>query len=113
MSLLSANLKAFLAITRQGTVHGAAKELRLTQTGVTQRIRGLERSLGTTLFLRSRKGMKLTQEGEAVLRYCRASEDLEGEVLSRLLGAGSDRPIYLTVAGPTSVMTARIVDLCA
>lgn len=112
MSLLAANLKAFMAIARQGTVHGAAKGLHLTQTGVTQRIRSIEKSLGTTLFLRSRKGMKLTQEGEALLRYCEGVEDLEGEVLSQITGGGSDRPVYVTIAGPTSVMTARIIDLC-
>jgi len=112
MSLLSANLKAFLAIARLGTVHGAADELHLTQTGVTQRIRAIEKDLGTTLFLRSRKGMKLTQEGEALLRYCRGAEDLEGQVLSHIVGAGKGQPIYVTIAGPTSVMTARIVDQC-
>lgn len=113
MSLLSANLKAFMTIARLGTVHGAADELHLTQTGVTQRIRAIEKELGTTLFLRSRKGMKLTQEGEALLRYCRGSEDLEGQVLSQIVGAGKDQPIYVTIAGPTSVMTARIIDQCA
>lgn len=113
MSLLSANLKAFIAIVRQGTVHSAAQDLHLTQTGVTQRIRAIEKELGTTLFLRSRKGMKLTQEGEALFRYCKGAEDLEGETLSQILGAAIDRPIYITVVGPTSVMTARIADQCA
>ena len=112
MSLLSANLKAFVAITKQGTVHAAAAELRLTQTAVTQRIRALERELGTTLFLRSRKGMRLTQEGESLLRYCRGAADLEGQVLSQIYGAGDVKPVELTVVGPTSVMTARIVDQC-
>jgi LysR family transcriptional regulator, chromosome initiation inhibitor len=113
MSLLSANLKAFMTVARLGTVHGAADELHLTQTGVTQRIRAIEKDLATTLFLRSRKGMKLTQEGEALLRYCRGAEDLEGQVLSQIVGAGRDQPIYVTIAGPTSVTTARIIDQCA
>lgn len=113
MSLLSPNLKAFLAITRQGTVHGAAHDLHLTQTAVTQRIRAIEKELGTTLFLRSRKGMTLTQEGEALLRYCKGAEDLEGEAFSQIHGAAKDRPVFLTLAGPTSVMTARIAAQCA
>lgn len=112
MSLLSANLKAFMAIVRQGTVHGAAADLGLTQTGVTQRIRALEKELGTTFFLRSRKGMNLTAEGEALLRYCRGAKDLEGEALAQIRGAATDRPVYVTIAGPTSVMTARIADQC-
>lgn len=113
MSLLSANLHAFVAVVRQGTVHGAASELRLTQTGVTQRIRALEKELGTTLFLRSRKGMRLTQDGEALLRYCKGAEDLEGEFQSQVGGAAKGRPVYVTLVGPTSVMVSRIVDLCA
>ena len=112
MSLLSANLQAFLAIVRNGTVHAAAKELLLTQTGVTQRLRALEKELGTTFFLRSRTGMKLTQEGEALFQYCTGAEDLEGQVMSQLVGAGRDKPIYVSIAGPTSVMTARIVEAC-
>jgi LysR family transcriptional regulator (chromosome initiation inhibitor) len=93
--------------------HGAGAELHLTQTGVTQRIRAIEKELGTTLFLRSRRGMQLTQEGEALLRYCRGSLDLEGEALSQIQGGGKDRPVFLTLAGPTSVMAARMADLCA
>ena len=40
MSLLSAELEAFVAIVKTSTVHGAAKEIGLTQTGITQRIEG-------------------------------------------------------------------------
>ncbi|HTL13188.1 MAG TPA: LysR family transcriptional regulator, partial [Bdellovibrionota bacterium] len=68
MSLLSPQLQAFSAIVRTGTVHGAARQLGLTQTGVTQRIRALENTLSATLFVRSRKGMSPTSEGEALWR---------------------------------------------
>ncbi len=112
MSLLSPGLKAFLAIVKNNTVHGAAAELNLTQTAVTQRIRALEKDLKTTLFLRSRKGMKLTQEGEALLRYCKGASDLEGEALSLISRSGTERSIFVGLAGPTSVMTARIVNQC-
>jgi len=104
MSLLSAQLQAFSAIVKRGTVHGAAKDLRLTQTGVTQRIRSLEKERGVTLFLRSRKGMKLTEDGEALWRYCQGAEALEGQVLGHTS--------HITIAGPTSVMSARIAEAC-
>jgi LysR family transcriptional regulator, chromosome initiation inhibitor len=112
MSLLSPPLQAFLAIVRQGTVHAAAKELRLTQTGVTQRIRALEAQLLTTLFLRSRKGMKLTQEGEALLQFCKGSEELEGQALSQIVDGGKQKGVHLTLVGPTSVVTARVIQQC-
>ena len=112
MTLLSPNLIAFAAIVRQGTVHGAAQDLKITQTAVTQRIRVIERELGTTLFLRSRRGMTLTQEGHALLRYCKGAVDLEGEALGQIQGSGTDSPIEVTVVGPTSVMNARVINHC-
>jgi DNA-binding transcriptional LysR family regulator len=101
-----------MAIVFKGTVHGAAQELGLTQTAVTQRIRAVERDLKATLFLRSRKGMRLTAEGEALLRYCRSAEELEGQALSQITGAAKGSAIAVTIVGPTSVTTARLVDQC-
>ena len=112
MSLLATNLQTFMAIVSRGTVHGAAADVHLTQTGVTQRIRSLENELGATLFLRSRQGMKLTPEGEALLRYCRSAIELEGVTLSHLQKAGSESPISLTIAGPTSAMASRVAAAC-
>jgi DNA-binding transcriptional LysR family regulator len=57
--------------------------------------------------------MSLTQEGEALLRYCKGAEELEGEALSLIESSGKDRPVFVSLAGPTSVMTARIVDQCS
>lgn len=84
MSLLSPSLIAFRAVVEKGTVLEAATLVQLTQTGVTQRIRSLEKQLGVTLFTRSRKGMRLTQEGENLLRYVQAVEVLEGDTLLNL-----------------------------
>ena len=109
MSLLSQNLQAFVSIVKNGTVRGAAAELNLTQTAVTQRIRVIESELKTTLFTRSRKGMLLTQEGQSLLRYCKGAIDLEGEALSAITKAGINQSIFLSLAGPTSVMTSRII----
>lgn len=109
MSLLSPNLRAFLAVTHHQTVHGAARELGITQTGVTQRIRSLEGSLSATLFTRSRKGMALTHEGQALLRYCQAAQDLEGEALAQIVGAGKQSTVRVCVTGPSSIMRSRVV----
>ncbi|MEO8402170.1 MAG: LysR family transcriptional regulator [Gammaproteobacteria bacterium] len=112
MSLLSPQLEAFVAITQYKTVHGAAAELHVTQTAVTQRIRTLENKLGTTLFIRTRRGMMLTPEGEALLRYCQASSELEGEALAIIQGAAKETTIRFCITGPTSIMRSRIVRQC-
>ena len=109
MSLLSANLQAFLAICEYKTVHAAADSLFLTQTAVTQRIRSLEQQLKATLFIRSRRGMLLTNEGEALLRYCKAANTLEGEALAHIKKSGVEAIAKIRISGPTSIMSSRIV----
>lgn len=105
MSLLHPNLIAFMAIVERKTVQDAAKKIGLTQTGVTQRIRSLEQELGQTLFLRSRKGMQLTNEGEALLRYCQSAVELEG----RLGFEKAQKEIKFKISGPSSIMRARVI----
>jgi LysR family transcriptional regulator, chromosome initiation inhibitor len=112
MSLLSPQLIAFMAVCDKKTVHAAAESLFLTQTAVTQRVRGLERSLKTTLFTRSRRGMLLTPEGEALLRYCQASRVLEGETLASISGAAIDSEVELSITAATSIMRARVMPSC-
>lgn len=108
MSLLSPSLEAFMAIVETSTVLSAAQKLGLTQTGVTQRIRVLEKQLGVTLFLRSRKGMRTTPEGEALRRYCEASRQLEGRAMAELTGR-TDAPLEIRISGPSSVLRSRLI----
>jgi LysR family transcriptional regulator, chromosome initiation inhibitor len=112
MSLLDPRLEAFFRVAQNGTVHGAAKELNLSQTGVTQRLRSLERQLKTTLFIRSRMGMKMSHEGQALFRYCQNALELEGSVFNEVSGSRSHTTVRITVAGPTSIVSSRIIPSC-
>jgi LysR family transcriptional regulator (chromosome initiation inhibitor) len=87
------------------TVQDAAKKIGLTQTGVTQRIRALEKEVQTTLFIRSRTGMKLTTEGESLYRYCQSATELEGQ----LIFESTQQEIKLTISGPSSIMRSRVI----
>lgn len=109
MSLLSPSLEAFWAVVQKNTVQDASKILGLTQTGVTQRIRSLERQLGVTLFIRSRKGMKLTTDGEHLLRYVKVSIENEGMTLAQLKNTAKDHIIRLNISGPSSIMRSRVI----
>lgn len=112
MSLLSPQLEAFLAVVNCKTVHAAAAKIHLTQTAVTQRIRTLEKQLKTTLFIRTRRGMLLTPEGEALLRYCHITKESEGEALAIIQGAGKHSEVSINITAPTSIMHARVIPNC-
>ena len=109
MSLLSDPIKAFIEICERGTVLDAASSLGITQTGVTQRIRSLEKTLGVTLFLRSSKGMRRTKEGDELYQYCQNVLKLEAESLSFLKDESIQRNVQVSFCGPTSLMRARII----
>ena len=63
--MLIAQLEAFLAVAERRSVSRAAKALYLTQPALSARLRNLERELGIDLFVRTPKGVRLTQAGHA------------------------------------------------
>jgi DNA-binding transcriptional LysR family regulator len=70
-SLFQANLeyyKAFYAVAHHGSITAAAHALCLTQPTVTSAIHRLEKQLGCTLFVRGKKGVQLTSEGQILWR---------------------------------------------
>ncbi|QND72869.1 LysR substrate-binding domain-containing protein [Tardiphaga robiniae] len=62
-------LRAFEAATRTGSFRLAADDLGLTPSAVSHAIRGLERDLGTVLFEREGRSIRLTPEGETLMRH--------------------------------------------
>ena len=58
-------VEGFLEVARRGSVSRAAEALFITQPTLTARLHGLERELGARLFLRTPRGMRLTEAGRA------------------------------------------------
>jgi DNA-binding transcriptional LysR family regulator len=76
--MLLGQLEAVVAVARHGTVSNAAASLYLTQPALTARLQRLERELAAELFVRTPRGMKLTEAGEAFLPYAaRALETIK------------------------------------
>ncbi len=63
--------RTFLAITAHGSFLEAARQLHLTQSTVSARIRRLEEELGTRLFVRNRSGASLTPAGRRFLNHAK------------------------------------------
>jgi DNA-binding transcriptional LysR family regulator len=64
-------LRTFEAVVRHRTVTDAAIALELAPSSVSEQIRVLERSLEVTLFERTARGMRLTGQGQSLLRWSR------------------------------------------
>ncbi|MGC5629476.1 LysR family transcriptional regulator [Georgenia sp. Z1344] len=64
-------LEYFLAVVDEGGVRAAAEKLYVAQPSVSQSIRTLERSLGTDLFSRAGRSLRLTAAGEALVAPAR------------------------------------------
>lgn len=72
------NVRAFLAVARQGQFLGASRALRVNQATVARRVTALEAELQTTLFERSTTGANLTEAGRRLLGH---AERMESEML--------------------------------
>ena len=71
MAMEITDLRVFLAVASAGSFSRAASALVLTQPSVSERIAGLERSVGTALFERTSRGARLTARGDQLVPYAR------------------------------------------
>lgn len=68
-------LAAFAEIARRGNLSRAAETLYVTQPAVSARVQRLERELGSILFVRTGRGMRLTATGRAFLPFAERALD--------------------------------------
>src|SRR5437879_11102111 len=104
-------VEGFLEVARRGSVSRAAEALFITQPTLTARLHGLERELGTPLFLRTTHGMRLTDAGKAWVPYAeRALRALsEGrDALEQVMTASAG---HLVLAAAPAVSTYVLPQL--
>ncbi|HEV7252049.1 MAG TPA: LysR family transcriptional regulator [Mesorhizobium sp.] len=77
-------LRAFEASARHLSFTRAGLELRVTQAAISHQVKGLEETLGVTLFRRLPRGLALTDEGQVLLPVLTEAFDRIGVVLDRL-----------------------------
>ena len=68
-------LEYFLAVVEEGSFTRAAAQLYMVQSSLSASLLGLEKELGTELFIRGRRGAELTDAGRALLAPARAALD--------------------------------------
>ena len=77
-------IRLLLAIAETGRFAAAAARLGVTQPSVSQQVKRIESYVGRPLFRRTRRGVNLTEDGEAVIIYARAMLGLTEDLKRRL-----------------------------
>src|SRR5215471_14310082 len=94
------DVRFFLAVTRAGSLSGAARALGVGHVTVGRRITLLEKRLGVTLLNRTPDGFATTSAGEAILRQCMAMENAALDL--ERIAAGQDSLVTGTVRVTTT-----------
>jgi DNA-binding transcriptional LysR family regulator len=100
--LSSSDLQFFAVVARSPSLAGAARELEVTPSAVTQRLQDLERRIGVRLVERSGRRITLTDEGEVLaVRGQAIADDLAtlGEQLAARRGVVAGRLRVLAPLG--------------
>ncbi len=79
-------LQDFLTVAETGSLSAAARRLSVSQPTVGRRIELLEKSLNTVLFLRTPRGLQLTQSGENILENARQMQASVDTIERRVSG---------------------------
>ena len=69
MAFTIRQLQYFVAVAESGTVSGAAQAISISQSAITEAIKGLEADLGAPLFDRHPRGLNITHKGHQFLRH--------------------------------------------
>lgn len=78
------HLRSFYATAKFKSISKAAKELHLTQPGLSMQIQSIENEMGVSLLKRSYKGVELTEEGEVVFECAKQMLSLEDNLRQNL-----------------------------
>jgi DNA-binding transcriptional LysR family regulator len=101
-------LRSFIAVAEDGVISRAAQRLHLTQSALSRQIKALEEDLGVTLLERSAHSVKLTPEGEVLLKEGRGVLERADAAVTKVRAAG--KAVLLRV-GYAPTLTAGILPL--
>jgi len=104
------HLKYFLTIAEEGSLLAASKKLLVGQPALSAQLKSFEQWLGIELFERTGKRLKITTQGEYVLKYAREIKNLEDELLINLQHSDNLEKMELTLGAQESVPKTIIAE---
>ena len=106
-------IEAFLEVARHQNLSRAAEALYLSQPTLTARLQGLEATLGERLFVRTRRGMRLTEAGETFLPYAEHAVRALADGRERLAELRRGEAGRLVIGAPPTVTAYALPALLA
>jgi DNA-binding transcriptional LysR family regulator len=106
-------IESFQQVARRQNLSRAAEALFVSQPTLTARLQGLEAALGEQLFVRTRRGMRLTEAGEAFLPYAEHAVAALADGRERLNELRRGMAGRLVLGAPPTVSTYVLPALLA
>ena len=90
-------LNYLIRVAECGNITEAAEQLYISQPSLSTAIANLEKEMGVTAFVRTRKGVTVTREGEELLSYARMLLE-QAEIMKEHFGSGEKREPKFSVS---------------
>ncbi|WP_170840466.1 LysR family transcriptional regulator [Janthinobacterium lividum] len=94
------DLAVFVRVVERHSFSAAARDLHLAPKTVSKQIARLERALGTTLFERNTRNLRITGEGRAIAERARVALAVLGEVQELATGASQELNGIIRLTAP-------------
>lgn len=109
-------LRLLIVLDERGSLLGAAKQVALTRPGARKALQEIETTFGTSLFMRTNRGLEPSDAGRSVIRYARLIQTdlahLREELIGIMRGEGG-RVSVGTIMGAVPLLTAAICRVIA
>ena len=92
-------LRAFEAAARLKSIRAAGAELNVTHGAISRQVKHLEEQLGVSLLVKDGRGIKLTDQGEILLKSATQSFNDLAHTCQSLKRAQEDQPFVLACSG--------------
>lgn len=78
------HLQSFVLLCQEKNISKCSQKLHISQQGLSRQMKAMERELGTTLFIRTTKGVELTEECSVLLPGLKKALDMYNQSLREL-----------------------------